>query len=203
MTRKEDVDLAVSMGVDALGFIFVKESPRYISPEDVQEITADVPPFVDTVGVFSNEDPAIVHEIVQYCGLSVVQLHGSEPPEYSETITCRVVKAFRVNDEMSAEYLVSYKGAVDGFLLDTYQKGVAGGTGQVFDWGLVRHLSPPGPVILAGGLNPDNVAQAIEEVEPFAVDLSSGVELEPGVKDQQKIMDLFAAVKRVNDGRNS
>ena len=203
MTRKVDVDLAVQLGVDALGFVFVKTSPRYISPEDVREIIADVPPFVDTVGVFSNEDPAIVHEIVQYCGLSVVQLHGSEPPQYSDAINCRVIKAFRVSADTSAELLAVYKGAVDGFLLDAYQKGVAGGTGQIFDWGLVNILSPPGPVILAGGIKPENVGAAILEVAPFAVDLSSGVEIEPGVKDPQKIKDLMAEVRRVDDGRNS
>jgi len=203
MTRGADVDLAVYLGVDALGFIFVKESPRYIAPEEAKEIIASVPPFVDTVGVFSNEDPAIVHEIVQYCGLSVAQLHGSEPPEYSETITCRVVKAFRVGPEMNADYLRSYQGAVEGFLLDTYQKGVAGGTGKTFDWGRIEELEPPGPVILAGGLNPDNVGEAITRVAPFAVDLSSGVEVEPGVKDHTKMREIFRAVREVDDARNS
>jgi phosphoribosylanthranilate isomerase len=200
MTQKADVELAVQFGIDALGFIFVKESPRYISPEKVRKIAADVPPFVHRVGVFKNEDPAIVHEIVQYCGLSVVQLHGSEPPEYSETISCRVVKSFRVQADTAPEFIESYRGAVDGFLFDTYQKGAAGGTGKTFDWQILRKFSPPGPIILAGGIGPDNVREALLEVKPFAVDVNSKVEIEPGIKDMEKIKALIEEVRKVDLG---
>ncbi len=200
MTQRGDVELAVGFGVDALGFIFVKNSPRYISPEEVREITSTVPPFVNMVGVFQNEDPAIVQEIVQYCGLSVVQLHGIEPPEYSETLSCGVVKAFRVKDDMTPGDLEAYRGTVDAFLFDTYQKGTAGGTGETFDWQLVNKLTPPGPVILAGGISPENVRAAILEVRPFAVDVNSRVEIEPGVKDMEKVRTLVEEVRKVDQG---
>lgn len=200
MTQRSDIESAVRLGVDALGFIFVKESPRYISPEAVREIATGVPPFVNTVGVFKNEDPAIVHEIVQYCGLSVVQLHGSEPPEYSETITCKVMKAFRIQTDTDPAHLETYRGVVTGFLLDAYQKGAAGGTGKTFDWQLVNKLSPPGPVILAGGIGPENVRAAILAVRPFAVDVNSMVEFEPGIKDMKKLKALIEEVRKVDQG---
>lgn len=198
MTKKSDIEAAIRLGVDAIGFIFVKESPRYISPEEVRELAADIPPFINTVGVFKNEDPDIVHEIVQYCDLSVVQLHGSEPPQYSEAITCRVVKAFGVRANMESAQLESYRGVVDGFLLDTYQKGISGGTGKTFDWQLIHKLSPPGPLILAGGIGPDNVAEAIIAVRPFAVDVNSMVEIAPGIKDLQKIEALIEAARKAD-----
>jgi phosphoribosylanthranilate isomerase len=200
MTRRADVEMAVRFGVDALGFIFVKESPRYISPEKVREITANVPPFVNTVGVFKNEDPALIHEIVQYCGLSVVQLHGSEPPEYSETISCEVIKAFQVHAELRPEHLEPYAGVIDAFLFDTYQKGTAGGTGETFDWQLLNKLAPPGPVILAGGIGPENVRAAILAVRPFAVDVNSRVELEAGIKDMEKVRALVEEIRKVDQG---
>jgi phosphoribosylanthranilate isomerase len=203
MTKKSDVELAVRLGVDAIGFIFVKSSPRYISPEDARLIAAVVPPFVDIVGVFMDEDSASVHEIIDYCNLSVVQLHGRETPAYSASISGRVIKAFRVHPGMTSEDLAGYKGAVDGFLLDTYQKGVAGGTGQTFDWQLANKLSPPGPLVLAGGINPGNVGAAIHEIRPFAIDVCSGVELEPGVKDVEKIKQLMNEVNKADNGRYS
>ncbi len=203
MTKKSDVDLAVRLGVDAIGFIFVKSSPRYISPEDARQIAASVPPFVDMVGVFMDEEPSSIHEIISYCNLTVVQLHGSETPDYSEAISSIVIKAFRVRPEMTPMDLAGYQNVVDGFLLDTYQKGVAGGTGQTFDWQLANKLSPPGPLVLAGGINPENVGAAIQAVRPFAVDVCSGVEIEPGVKDVEKMKQLMEEVSKADNGRDS
>lgn len=194
MTNKAEVNRAVAAGVDALGFIFVKESPRYIAPEDAREIIADLPPFVDSVGVFMNEEAEVVDEIAHYCGLSVIQLHGDESPEYCEQMGGRVVKAFRVGPTTVAADLESYQEVVTAFLLDTYQAGVAGGTGKSFDWSLVDRLEAARPVILAGGLGPENIGDAIKTVKPFAVDVNSGVESEPGRKDMAAISRLVTEV---------
>lgn len=198
MTDMQEVDHAVAAGVDALGFIFAKESPRYISPETAREIVCHLPPFVDGVGVFVDEDPELVHEIVQYCGLSVIQLHGAETPEYCSQFGSRVVKAFRVREGMGEADFLPYDEIVSGFLLDTYQKGMPGGTGETFDWSLVNELDLSRPVILAGGLSPDNVGEAIRRVRPFAVDINSAIETEPGRKDPALIDRIVEEVLRAN-----
>ncbi len=183
-----------ALGVDALGFIFVKESPRAADPEAAREIIAALPPFVDAVGVFMNEDPDHVNDMVRYCRLTHVQLHGSEPPEYCRTIDARILKVFRVGKDAPAPAFSQYAGLVDGVLLDTYRKGVAGGTGETFDWEMVGALELPAPLILAGGLGPDNVEAAIRTVCPHAVDLNSGVETAPGRKDIAKVRQVMAVV---------
>ncbi len=188
----------VSLGVDALGFIFVKDSPRNIDPEKAREIIRKTPPFVDVVGVFMNEDPDLVNDIAQYCGLTFAQLHGSEPPKYCRSITCRLLKAFRVKTTTKSEELAPYDDLVAGFLLDTYQNGVAGGTGKTFDWQLANSLSFSQPLILAGGLTPDNIKEAIEVVRPFAVDVNSGVEREPGRKDVSQVERLIKQVQEAD-----
>lgn len=195
ITEQCDVLAIVEQGVDALGFIFVKESPRYILPEMARKIIKKLPPFVDAVGVFMNENPVEVNDIAQYCGLSLVQLHGSEPPEYCETIVCPVIKAFRVRAAEPVSCM-PYAGIVKGFLFDTYAKGVAGGTGETFDWQLIENIEVPAESILAGGLSPDNIASAISAVHPYAVDVNSGVESAPGKKDIEKIARLVAEVKK-------
>lgn len=194
MTEPFEVKKAVEAGVDALGFIFVKESPRAIDPERAREMIASLPPFVDAVGVFMNEKPEVIGEIVNYCGLTVVQLHGQEPPEYCQMMPRRVIKAFQVRPEMGPEFLEPYNNVVWAFLLDTYHKEMAGGTGATFDWGLVEKLMPQKPVILAGGLTVDNVGAAINQVHPFAVDVNSGLEISPGRKDTAKIVHLMRQV---------
>ena len=194
MTEKYDVEKAVAAGVDAIGFIFVKESPRYITPEQARDIIRKLPPFVDAVGVFVNEEPGVVGEISQYCGLTVLQLHGQEPPEYCAMMPRRVVKAFQVNDRLSAEFLQTYNDVVWGFLLDTYHKDRAGGTGETFDWTVIEGLNLQRPLILAGGLDEKNVAAAIKLVHPFCVDVNSGIETAPGKKDGKKIAQLVHEV---------
>lgn len=199
MTEAFEVNRAVEDGVDALGFIFVKDSPRSIDPERAKEIIAQLPPFVDAVGVFMNEDPEVVGEIVNYCGLTVVQLHGQEPPEYCQMVPGRVIKAFQVRADMGPDFLEPYNKVVWAFLLDTYHKEMGGGTGETFDWSLVDQLRPGKPLILAGGLNLDNVATAIKQVQPFAVDVNSGIETSPGRKDPEKIAALLRLVAKTDN----
>lgn len=199
MTEPFEVEKAVEAGVDALGFIFVKQSPRAIDPERAREIIASLPPFVDAVGVFMNEKPEVVGEIVNYCGLTVVQLHGQEPPEYCQMMPCRVIKAFQVKPGMGPDFLEPYNNVVWAFLLDAYHKEMGGGTGETFDWSLVAKLGPKKPLILAGGLNVDNVSAAINQVHPFAVDVNSGIETSPGRKDPAKIAALLRQVAKTDN----
>lgn len=199
MKEPSEVEKAVEAGVDALGFIFVKGSPRAIDPEQAREIIAGLPPFVDAVGVFMNESPEGVGEIVNYCGLTVVQLHGQEPPEYCEMMSRRVIKAFQVRPDMGPDHLEPYNDVVWGFLLDAYHKEMGGGTGETFDWSLVEKVQPQKPLILAGGLAVDNIAAAIEQVQPFAVDVNSGIESSPGRKDPEQIDALFRQVARADN----
>ena len=194
MTNLKDALLAAENGADAVGFIFYKESPRSISQKDVKEIVDQLPPFVETVGVFVNETSDKVNRIAEQCRLTSVQLHGNESPAFCRRIKGRVVKAFRVKDAKSLEGISSYD--VNGFLLDSYNDGGRGGTGQVFDWNLALRAKKQGPVILAGGLNPYNVYTAIHRVKPYGVDVCSGVEKSAGVKDPQKISEFIRAVRK-------
>ena len=189
---------AAAAGVDALGFIFAAASLRQVQPERAREIIAELPPFVDAVGVFVNEEAGVIRDIAQYCGLTMIQLHGDEDPEFCRAMPLRVMKAIRVGEHSVAADLSPYRGCVSAFLLDTFQPGVAGGTGQSFDWRLVARLAPPAPVVLAGGLNPDNVGEAIASVYPFAVDFNSGLEKAPGLKDPDLIHRAVAAVGRAD-----
>jgi phosphoribosylanthranilate isomerase len=193
ITNLEDALLAAALGADALGFIFYAKSPRHVAPEAAREIIAQLPPFVASVGVFVDEDAAVVQELAANVGLDWVQLHGQESPEYCRNLGRRVIKAFRIQDEDSLRRLADYQGAAQALLLDTYKKGQVGGTGEIFDWHLAREAKKYGHIILAGGLNPDNVAQAIEVAEPDAVDAASGTEAAPGKKDPAKLRAFFKA----------
>lgn len=195
ITELEYALAAVDAGVDALGFIFVVESPRNIEPEKAREIIRRLPPFIDTVCVFVNEDVQNVVEIVQFCGGDYAQLHGSENPEYCRQLPCKVIKSLQVHDDMTDDILAPYDGVAQGFLLDTYDKDMAGGTGETFDWQIVEKISPPGPVILAGGLGPENIVEAITAVRPYAVDVNSGVESAPGIKSAEKIKKMMDSVR--------
>lgn len=197
-TRLEDALAAVRYGVDALGFIFYAKSPRYIAPENVVAIVKRLPPFVDRVGVFVN---APYTEVVRAagCGLTYLQLHGDESVEYCCAIremlpSCGIIKAFRVSGRSRAEEFERYNESVDGFLLDTYSKGESGGTGKVFDWSVIERLNLQRPLILAGGLTPENVASGLAAVRPYAVDINSGVELQPGIKDHGRLQSLMRVV---------
>ena len=194
MTNLKDALLAAESGADAVGFIFYKESPRNISQKEVKEIVAQMPPFVETIGVFVNETSDKVNRIAEHCGLTAVQLHGDESPAFCRRVKQRVVKAFRVKDAKSLKGISGYD--VSGFLLDSYNDGSRGGTGQIFDWNLALRAKKQGPVILAGGLNQYNVYTAIHRVRPYGVDVCSGVEKSVGVKDPQKIREFVKAVRK-------
>lgn len=203
ITSAEDAKEAIGIGVDAIGFIFAESSPRFISPEKAKEIVTQLPPFIHYVGVFVDKDPVEIQEIIEYCGLSYVQLHGSEDAEYCQKLAqaatpCKLIKAFRVGSRTMAADFTPYEDSVKGFLLDTYMEGQEGGTGRPFDWSIVESLKLQLPVILAGGLNPENVAEAIRSVRPFAIDLNSGVETEPGKKDLAKLRNLVEIVAGVD-----
>jgi len=192
ITRLEDALLAVSLGAHALGFIFFKKSPRYISPETAKDIIQFLPPFVQTVGVFVNEKAEVIRKTAQFCGLNLIQLHGNESPDFCVELGLPCIKAFRIKDEESLKSLPSYKGKVKAWLLDTYKKDLPGGTGETFNWDLAIRAKTYGvPVILAGGLGPDNIEAAIKTVQPYAVDVNSGIEVSPGVKDKELIERLF------------
>ncbi|MEN8142598.1 MAG: phosphoribosylanthranilate isomerase [Thermodesulfobacteriota bacterium] len=198
MTEQADVKRAVAAGVDALGFIFAEKSPRRIEPDKARDLIRTVPPFVDTVGVFVNADPDLVTDIIKYCGLTMVQLHGDEQVDYCELMPVRVLKSFAVGKDEVTPKIERYENAVQGYLLDTYHEKMAGGTGQPFDWKIVESLNIPGPVYLAGGIGPETVEEAIKIVRPFAVDVNSGVEIEPGKKDHDKIAAVVEAVRRAD-----
>lgn len=198
ITSLADAEAAVAAGVDALGFIFVDRSPRNIEPEKAREIIRRLPPLVDAVGVFMDHALQEVEEIARFCGLTYVQLHGSESPAFCREIFCRVLKSFAVRAELVESDLAPYCGVVQGFLLDTYHQDMGGGTGELFDWQLVEKLNPPGPVILAGGLQPENVGEAIRLVRPYGVDVNSGIESEPGVKDGDKLRQFVEEVRKAD-----
>ncbi len=199
VTNLEDAQLAADLGADALGFIFYSSSPRSITPDAARAIIAQLPPFVTTVGVFVDEAAAVVKELAAAVGLDWVQLHGQETPDYCKSLGRRVIKGFRIRDENSLTGLAAYRGAVQALLLDTYKKGLVGGTGEIFDWHLAKEAGQYGPIILAGGLTPENVARAVALARPQAVDVASGVEAAPGKKDPERLRAFFAAVRRAGN----
>ena len=193
ITNAEDAVAAVEWGADAVGFIFAP-SPRQITYEQAATIAAQLPPFVCKIGVFVDASLAQIREAMEAAALDVVQLHGAESPELCQALFPRVIKSFRVKDQSVLEDALRYKASA--YLLDTYDVALKGGTGRTFDWGIARMAAGFGRIILSGGLNPDNVRQAIEEVEPYAVDTSSGVESRPGKKDDYKLRAFIEAAKQ-------
>ena len=193
MTNLKDVKVAVDGGVDAVGFIFYKKSPRSVTMQAVRKIVLELPPFVDSVGVFVNETAEQINKIADRCNLDRVQLHGNESPTFCKKIRRRVIKAIRVKDIQSLKKLSDYP--VSSFLLDTFSEDQYGGTGRVFDWNLAYPAKKYGPIILAGGLTPNNVRQAIQRIQPYGVDVCSGVESQPGIKDHKKMQIFLKNVK--------
>ncbi len=192
ITNLEDASIAVELGANALGFIFAP-SPRQITPQKARAIIRAIPPFVKTVGVFVNEAPATIREVMQHCGLDLVQLHGDESPGLCDELMPCTIKALRIKDESSLQTSQPYHGKVRALLLDTYSKEKAGGTGKTFDWNLAIKIKKMGiPIILSGGLGPSNIALAIHTVRPYAVDVNSAVEKCPGKKSHILIKALMA-----------
>ena len=197
ITDYEDASIAVELGAGALGFIFA-DSPRQITPQKARDIIRAMPPFVKTVGVFVDEGPAAIKEIIHYCGLDLVQLHGDESPDLCCELMPYTIKALRIKDESSLRTSRIYQGKVRALLLDTYSKDKAGGTGKTFNWQLAIKIKKLGiPIILAGGLGPANIDGAVSTVRPYAVDVNSGVEKRPGKKSHTLMKDLMEKVRRI------
>jgi phosphoribosylanthranilate isomerase len=198
ITNHQDASAAVALGADTLGFIFAS-SPRQVSPKRARTIISSLPPFVKTVGVFVNEDKDRIHDIMDFCGLDIIQLHGDEPPGFCQELMPRVIKAFRVKQASDLLPIRRYQGQVRAHLLDTYEKGTKGGTGKTFDWNLAASAGQFGmPVILSGGLKPENIRHAVSTVKPHAVDVNSGIELRPGKKDPALMKQLMDKINRMN-----
>jgi len=193
ITSLDDARMAVDAGADALGFVFYDKSPRYINPVAAAKIIAKLPPFVQTVGLFVNEEVEQVNWTADFCGLDVVQLHGDESPEDCLEVKRRVIKVFRIQNIVSIEPLKKYQ--VSGYLLDAWCPDCYGGTGKTFNWEVAAAARQYGRIILAGGLSADNVAEALQAVQPYAVDVSSGVESAPGKKDAEKVKKFIKRAK--------
>lgn len=197
ITSATDGLLAIEAGADALGFNFYDASPRYVTPGAAALIIRQLPPFVIKVGVFVDAPPDLVLEAISHCGLNVLQFHGNETPDYCGQFGLMTMKAFRIRDASSLEALEQY--ATDAWLLDAYAAGSPGGTGERFNWDLAVQAQRFGrPIFLAGGLTPENVAEAIQQVRPYAVDVASGVEASPGRKDPAKVRAFIQAARRLD-----
>ena len=194
ITRLEDARDAVTQGADAIGLVFYRPSPRYVSLGRARDIARGTPPFVTTVAVFVNPLREEVEEVIRECDVSLLQFHGEEAPEFCASFPRPYVKAARIRPELDLiKYLSPHTGA-KGWMLDAFHEDLWGGTGGAFDWSVVpENLAKP--VILSGGLTADNVAGAIRRVRPYAVDVSTGVEMSRGVKDAAKIAAFIGAVK--------
>ncbi len=197
ITNCEDAEMALALGADALGFNFFRGSPRYIDPLAARSIVDSMPPFATAVGIFVNvESPAEVTRIAKMSGVQILQLHGNESPDYCRQLAgWPLIKVWRIGQASSIFETDHF--AVRAFLLDTADPQLFGGTGRVFDWSLWRDFPSSRPVILAGGLNPENVATAICAVRPYAVDVCSGVENAPGRKDALRLRAFISEVRNV------
>ena len=192
ITNHEDAQKAMYYGAYAAGFIFHKKSPRYVSPSKARKLIEALPPFIVPVGVFVDLKEKAVRDICQFTRIRTVQFHGEETPLYCKRFTdYKIIKAFRVNDMFDPVGVRKYK--VDAYLFDTFQENVIGGTGKTFNWEVLKGHKFEKPVILSGGLTAENVADAIGSVNPYAVDVSSGVEKSPGIKDPRKIREFMKA----------
>lgn len=193
ITREQDAHAAAQAGADALGFVFYEASPRAVTAVQARAIVDSLAPFVTTVGLFVDASVSQVQSVLDQCPLDLLQFHGQEPPEYCRQFGRPYLKALRMQPDMDvAAQAEAYRDA-RGLLLDSYHPAQAGGTGETFDWRRIPTALPL-PLVLAGGLNPESVAQAIAAVRPWAVDVSSGVEKEKGIKDSAKIAAFIRAV---------
>lgn len=193
ITERDDALHAIDCGADALGFVFYERSPRAVTSKKAQKIIAELPPFVTVVGLFVNEDPRTVRLIADHCGLDVIQYHGDESPEMVRMAPRRSIRALRVRENETLDDIDLYPGS--GLLLDAWVSGAFGGTGVCFNWAIAAGIAKRRSVILAGGLTPENVAEAIQTVQPYGIDVSSGVEATPGRKDRKKVADFIKAAQ--------
>ncbi len=198
ITNTDDAVWAANLGADYLGLIFARDSKRKVSLERAKEIADAAPPYIKKAGLFVNEEPKVIDKVLALCRLDILQFHGEESPDYCEQFKgkAEVIKAFRLKDEESLSQISQYD--VDFYLLDAFVEGEQGGTGQIFNWDLAIKIKEFGrPIFLAGGLNPDNVAQAIKKVQPYAVDVSSGVESSPRRKDVELMREFIDKARKV------
>jgi len=196
LTRAEDINTAVRLGADALGLVFYDPSPRAVTIDQAELLITQVPPFVSIVGLFVNPDPAQVKTVLQRIPLDLLQFHGDETAEFCQQFDRRWIKALRVRHEGQIERAFEDYQQAAGLLVDAWDPDRYGGTGRSFNWGLIPDMRPM-PLILAGGLSSDNVAGAIKQVRPWAVDVSGGVEKSKGIKDIEKITDFMKEVHSV------
>ena len=199
ITNQEDAEAAVHEGADALGFVLYSHSPRYVEPAVAKRIIGRLPPFVLPVGVFVNQDLDTVRRLFDDCGFALAQLHGDESPGFCESLNRPVLRAIRLRDRSSFLALAEFKGrtGVRGFVVDAFSDTAFGGTGHTTDWSLAGEVAKAAPILLAGGLTPENVQEAIRRVQPYGVDVSSGVEESPGRKDPDKIRAFIRSVRLV------
>lgn len=199
ITNAEDANIAVRAGADALGFVMYRNSPRWVEPSVVRSIIASLPPFVLAVGVFVNEEAESVRALTDECGFALAQLHGDESALYCQHLGRPALKALRLKDRGTLLALAEFRGRanVRGVLIDAFSDQAYGGTGQPVDWTLAEEAARSTAVILAGGLNPANVVEAIKKVRPYGVDVSSGVEKSPGKKDPDKVKAFIEAARLV------
>lgn len=196
ITREQDVLAVANSGADALGLVFYEKSPRHVSVQQAAKLVRAVSPFVTVVGLFVNPSVDYVREVLSKVPLDILQFHGEEAPEFCTQFGKPYLKAIRVKPGVDLIQCASRYAGAQGLLLDAYIEGTQGGTGESFDWSLIPHDLPL-PVILSGGLHAGNVAQAIRQVQPYAVDVSSGVEASKGIKDAVKVAAFIKEVKSI------
>ena len=194
ITNLEDALASAEAGADALGFVFYPESPRFIDPGMARAIIARLPVFITTVGVFVDESEDLIRRIIREGGIQVLQFHGTESPVLCSRFREKAIKAIRIRDEENIREMQMYD--VDTFLLDTMVEGIKGGTGKTFNWKYAEMAKEHGRIILSGGLNPYNIGDAVRQLKPYGVDVSSGVEIKPGKKDHDKIREFVREAKK-------
>ncbi|HUL92299.1 MAG TPA: phosphoribosylanthranilate isomerase [Burkholderiales bacterium] len=195
ITRAEDALAAAAQGADAIGLVFYRPSPRCVTLERARQIVAAMPAFVSTVAVFVNPSRDEVETVIRECGVTLLQFHGDEPPDFCSGFSRPYIKAARIRPDLDLLKYLSPHAAARAWMLDAFHEDLWGGTGGAFDWGLVPRETAK-PVILSGGLTADNVAEAVGRVRPYAVDVSTGVEVSKGIKDAAKIAAFIGAVRR-------
>lgn len=197
ITRPADGVLAAANGADAIGLVFFAQSPRVVSGEQAREVIAALPPFVTSVGLFVNAEVAAVERILAEVPLDLLQFHGDESPEYCRQFARPYIKAVRMAEGVDLAAVAERYAGAKALLVDSYQQGVPGGTGHTFDWARIPHGMDK-PIILAGGLGPENIEQAVRQVRPYAVDVSSGVEAARGIKDANRIAAFMRGVNKAD-----
>lgn len=197
ITRIEDLNAAVLLGVDALGFVFCDKSPRNLTLGKAEKLLAACPPFISRIGLFMNAQESTIESVVSSVNLDLLQFHGEESEEFCTSFNMPYIKSIAMGDIQHSLHHFDYASS-SGLLLDSNQSGQPGGTGDVFDWQRIPENIAK-PIILAGGLHPDNVADAIQATRPYAVDVSSGIESTKGIKDQQKMTQFVTAVRAADE----